>query len=352
MPRTAQNPMKKMRRSFAPQRVTACTVVYIPELTGYWAHSFEVLKVCLASLLASTRVPFDLFVLDNGSCEPVRSFLLELNRRGDIHCLMSSAQNMGKLGAWNVLFPACPGEFIAFCDSDILFRPGWLERSLEMFDEFPDLGVVTARPGRTASALRATTLSSTLRFAETGSGLDVERGKLIDQAILDEFARSLGPSVHPGLAEKDYEDIRVTRNGRTFYIDASHYQFVVRRSLALAVLPIDSERALAGAEGIWDERVDRMGKLRIALDAPLVRHLGNTLSDEELAEITAEYELDGVLADRRAARSATPTGGPIVRNLRALARIGAVKRALNRAYLTLFEALSEHSGNERFRKPH
>jgi hypothetical protein len=61
--RLGQNPAKSIPYVAQPEKVTAAVTVYIPFLSGYYAYSLEVLKVCLASILANTDQPFDLMDL-------------------------------------------------------------------------------------------------------------------------------------------------------------------------------------------------------------------------------------------------------------------------------------------------
>ena len=68
---------------------------------------------------------------------------------------------MGKGGAWNVMLAGAPGEIIAYTDSDVLFSPNWLSRSVEILETFPNVGMVTARPFRTPPEF----IKSTLKWA-------------------------------------------------------------------------------------------------------------------------------------------------------------------------------------------
>ena len=58
--------------------------------------------------------------------------LFELQHQGDIQWLILSRENLGKTGAQNWIFSAMPNEWIAYTDSDVLFRKGWLEASREI----------------------------------------------------------------------------------------------------------------------------------------------------------------------------------------------------------------------------
>lgn len=342
MPRVGQNPLKQLERRFEAREVSVCTLVYIPRLDGYWEQSLEVLKLCLGSLRAHTATPFDLVVLDNGSCAEVREYLLGLHAEGVISLLLLAAENLGKTGAWNVLFPACPGRYLAFMDSDVYFSPGWLERSLEVLRAFENVGMVTGRPSRTASVHREAHLSATLRYAETGAGVTVERGDLVPRSVLDEHARSLGTHGDPAFQEKDYQDVRLTRAGVSAYAYAGHFQFVVPKEVALAVLPLEGRQALAG-EREWDVRVNRLDKLRLSLTEPLVRHIGNTMSAEDHAALAALPQAVAAAAGATVGagpkRAARPTDF-VTRQLRVLARHRRVRALLQRGYARLFDVLN------------
>ena len=53
-------------------------LVYLPHLSGYFKHRFEVLKLSIGSLLRNTRFPYDFLVFDNDSCDEVKKYLREL----------------------------------------------------------------------------------------------------------------------------------------------------------------------------------------------------------------------------------------------------------------------------------
>ena len=67
MSRVGQNPFKWITLDQKPQKITIVTVVYIPELSGYWKNALAVLERCIDSLYENTSQLFDLMVLDNGS---------------------------------------------------------------------------------------------------------------------------------------------------------------------------------------------------------------------------------------------------------------------------------------------
>ena len=69
------------------------------------------------------------------------SALQALKDSGKIDFLILSSQNIGKIGALQVMLKAAPGEVIAYCDDDVFLLPGWLERHLEVIDTYPNVGI-------------------------------------------------------------------------------------------------------------------------------------------------------------------------------------------------------------------
>jgi glycosyltransferase involved in cell wall biosynthesis len=173
--RLGQNPAKSIRHVAQPEKVTVAVTAYIPFLGGYYTHSFEVLKVCLGSILANTDQPFDLMVFDNASCPEVVRFLETLREQGKIQFLILSSKNVGKVGAWNTIFGAAPGEYIAYSDMDVYYYPGWLSKHLAVFDAFPEAGTVAGLPRRGDLLL----YRDTIRQLDSLSDTKVEEGRLI-----------------------------------------------------------------------------------------------------------------------------------------------------------------------------
>ncbi len=163
-------------------------IVYIPFLHGYYAQSLEVLKTCLESLWQNTPQPYDLLVFDNASCPEVRNYLQQMHEQERIQFLVLSNRNLGKGGGWNLIFQGAPGEIIAYADSDVFFYPGWLEKSLDILEKFPKVGMVTARPLRTPEAF----YTATQAWAEQTPGASTEKGSFMSWENYKEHTDSLG----------------------------------------------------------------------------------------------------------------------------------------------------------------
>ncbi len=294
--RKGQNPAKFAKTVAKPERITVAVLNYIPFLSGFYAEGLDVLKVSLESMRQDPGLPFDLLVFDNGSCPEVRDWLIAEKEAGRIQYLLLSEKNLGKGGAWNIVLAGAPGEIVAYSDSDILYYPGWLARSVELLETFPKVGMVTARPFRTNPDYH----TSTREWAQQNAAL--EEGQFIPWETFWEFNRSLGQDEAENrkvYAEtKDYRvslrasvpqrakqspvdeqtaslSLAVTPGAVTAFAGASHWQFVAYKSTLAQFLPFDMDKPMGQVKQL-DQRMNASGYLRLMVSDPLVMNLSNT----------------------------------------------------------------------------
>ena len=302
MPRVGQNPAKWVTQVAKPSKVTVAVLSFIPFQSGYYRQSLEVLQLCLDSLIRNTDLPYDLLLFDNGSCREVQDSLAARREVGDIQYLVLSEKNLGKVGAWNLIFAAAPGEYIAYADSDVYFFQGWLSRHLEVFEAFPEVGTVAGTPRRR----RMTFSENSIQRARELPGVEVEVGKFIPESWIRQHARSLDKldELDENLARDDY---LLTSNGVKAYITAQHYQFVVRKEDVQQFLPFPHQRPMGSDVAQFDLAIDGSNLLRLAVADRTAMHLGNRL-DEELFE---ELDLDSAVktATARARRKSPSRAG-------------------------------------------
>src|SRR5690606_6396251 len=138
---------------------------------------------------------------------------------GEIDLLHLSSRNLRKLGALDHLLRTAPGDVIAYADSDVLFLPGWLERSLAVLAAFPEAGQVPAPPPADPAGRHC---ASTYAGVARSRGLVVEEGRdLLPQRYVDAHRRSLGVSRAEYTARlADVRVMRLTRGETRAYVSA------------------------------------------------------------------------------------------------------------------------------------
>jgi glycosyltransferase involved in cell wall biosynthesis len=269
--RVGHNPARFIEKVAQPAEITVAVVNCIPFLSGFYEQSLDVLKIVIDSLNATRDEthPYDVMLFDNHSCAEVREYLKEVCDQGKIQYLVLSDTNIGKIGAWNSMFGAAQGKYIVFSDGDIQFRSGWLSASLELFETFPDVGMLTARPLRTPMEYS----SASLEWAQRTGVL--EEGRFLDWETFWEHVESLGQEENK--ARQDYAngtEYRVTYAGQAAFIGATHFQFMARRDVLQKIIPLPSKQPMRGERAL-DVAINQMGLLRLTTERPYVRHMGN-----------------------------------------------------------------------------
>jgi len=321
--RKGQNPAKFVKDVARPERITVALLNYIPFLSGFYAETLDVLKMCMESMRKDAGLPFDLMVFDNGSCPEVRDFLVKEKDEGRIQYLILAEKNMGKGGAWNVMLAGAPGEVIAYTDSDVLFSPKWLSRSVEILETFPNVGMVTARPFRTPPEF----IESTLKWARDTARL--EEGQFIPWETFLEFNLSLGQTEEENrkvYAEtRDWKiTFRPERSGAqskdiVAFAGASHWQFTAYKSTLQQFLPFDMDKPMGQVRQL-DKRMNDAGLLRLMVPDPLAMNMSNTLG-----YLRGELKESGKVKNQKRARLT-----------RRVLELGPIKKMLLALYNRIF----------------
>lgn len=278
MARIGMNPARKGKISFQPQEVSVGMLTYIPGFEGYFQHRLEVLKVSINSLLVNTEIPFDFFILDNGSCSQVVSYLLELNEAEKVDVLLLSTRNLGVEGGMRILSSVVPGRYFAFSNDDVYYYPGWLQKHLEILRNFPDVGMVSGTPvGYSSEDANKSVQDFISRKPE---GLKVSQRERIRTWEKD-WAESTGRDVEIHLRSISKSPQTILEFSGTKAIEsATHFQFVSPSDvIPQAFSPVWEENLMDGMIEM-DQRVDSMGYLRLSTPERVTRHIGNSITGE------------------------------------------------------------------------
>lgn len=284
MPRLGMNPSRNRDSGLTPKRVTAAVLTHVPHGEGYFEHRFEVLRLCIESIIATAANDVDIMIFDNASSPWVVEYLAGLKAENRIQYLFLSSRNIGKMDALQIIFRSAPGEIIAYSDDDVLFLPGWLDAHLQILENYPRAGMVTGFYIRSQMAF---SINSTLLFADRFD-VSTERGKLIEPKWEQHYLDNMGRTWERYHEEtRNLEDIRLTYDGIQALTSAGHHQFIAYKDVILKALPQDWSGRLMGRMREFDDAVDKLGYLRLNTPEPVTRLLGNILSEENAAEAKA-----------------------------------------------------------------
>lgn len=245
--------------------------VFIPHLEGYFSKSFDVLRLCMTSLLKTKNEHVGVTIVNNGSCENVIHFLQGLLKNGDIDKLVHYHNNMGKINPLLAEIKISQEEFITLSDSDVLFTPGWQDAVEEAFQVFPYLGLISPLPQPDLA-----------NYANSFSwlyGIFSRRISRISEHEYDkdsviQFKRSIGRGSELFPLEK--KPFAIKRNGKVYILGAGHFCCTVHRSVVPFLPSATNGLGFQGAEGpAFDYVIERAGFMRLATSQGWVYHMGN-----------------------------------------------------------------------------
>jgi glycosyltransferase involved in cell wall biosynthesis len=307
------NPARNRVSDYRPAKVTLAVLTSIPHHVGYFSGRFDVLKLCLASLVKHTEEPHDLLVFDNDSCGEVKDFLRDLQEQGVIRFLVSSSENVGKLGALQLIAQVAPGEIIAYCDDDTFFYPGWLPAHIELMEWFPNV-------------------------AELDPDIDLVYGQNIPEQWEIDYAISLGRDLQPHLdLIRQLEDIIIERDGVRAFAAAGHSQFVIRKEILQKFLPGQWTGRMMGGMMDFDNAVADAGYLRLSTYERTTRNIGGLIT-EDIADEAKRLSLP---IDEKSWENTNLRRAPITTRF---LRWSPIRWFLQGLYNRLFWLLSNQSG--------
>jgi hypothetical protein len=175
-----------------------------------------------------------------------------------------------------------PGDYIAYSDDDILHRPGWLEEELRVVEAFSSVGMVSGLPtwqncGKYACAAMAMADADSLVTVEHRQPWPIEWARDYADSIgwdRDAYVRSCS----------EVDVVRISRQGVSALVTATHCQFLTTRQALADVLPIKHDGVAMHNVEQFDELLDNAGHARLSINRPIVKHIGNHVSEDVLSE--------------------------------------------------------------------
>ena len=101
----------------------------------------RVIGFAIDSLLKQTRLPDEIIVVDDGSSDDIVAAL----RHYGSSVRLVRKENGGASSARNAGIDIATGDMIAFLDSDDFWHPTKLQEQLRIFEEHPEVGLISSR---------------------------------------------------------------------------------------------------------------------------------------------------------------------------------------------------------------
>jgi ATP-binding cassette, subfamily B, bacterial len=117
-------------------------------------------KLCIASILANTVIPYELIVVDNGSTDGSLGYLEELERTHGQVRVVRNAENRGFAAAVNQGVAMARGDTVVVLNNDTVLAPGWLGGLIRHL-EAPGVGLVGAVTNRSGTEAEVEAACST-----------------------------------------------------------------------------------------------------------------------------------------------------------------------------------------------
>lgn len=103
----------------------------------------ETLRNSIQSILTQSYQDFEIIIVDDASTDDTEKIVAEMN--DSRICYIKNDKRLGANGARNVGIQNAHGEYIAFQDSDDIWKSGKLEKQIRMFQDDEELDIVYSR---------------------------------------------------------------------------------------------------------------------------------------------------------------------------------------------------------------
>ncbi|GAB3218766.1 glycosyltransferase family 2 protein [Algoriphagus aestuariicola] len=271
--RQGENPSKRNNKIKIDSIHRIILSVYIPNLQDqYFQHALEVFKLCIESVIHTIHEKTRISIVINGCCREVEDLIFWYkDNYFPIDQVFYTRENVGKINAIYSVVKSNLEPLITISDSDVLFLKGWQEESVDIFNSFPEAGMVSPVPSSkgylysTGSTLFYGLLKGKMRFA------DVQ-----DPEGMDNFQKSVGSKLYDPIHLRKY--LVVSNPSGEAVIGCGHFVATFRREVfENSPKKVCEFRVQGGSEEAYlDDPNDRSGFLRLATLGNFAYHMGNS----------------------------------------------------------------------------
>jgi hypothetical protein len=247
--------------------------VFVPNITDpYFKNGLEVTQICLESLTKTRHKKSSLTVVNNGSCKEVTHYLQQLYLDGKIDQLIHHKSNIGKIDAVIPVAKTATEPFITISDGDVLFKNGWINAVENVFNNFPEAGMVAPVPNPTFYRV----YSENTLFDSFFKGM-LKFKSVCNSEDLLAFAKSIGSDTMYKKKSRLYKQLIVKRKGEEAVIGCGHFVATLRKEVFKKAPNMPSHMAYSSDadRDYIDIPNDKAGFWRLATTNCYAYHIGN-----------------------------------------------------------------------------
>lgn len=270
--RVGSNPQKSESLLKLKTNHRIVVVTFIPELTGYYGSMFEVIKLCITSLIKTIPDTSAITIVDNASCPEVVDYFVNTYKENKIDTLQLLATNVGKVDALMGAARSAREPIVTLADCDILFKTSWAEETIAIFNNFKNVGSVSPYPTRRGLqyytyALQHAVISNKLKVYFEPIPENFEHYNQFLESI--NWDKETDPkALWPIVKANNVEAV----------VGSDHQVVTVRRDILFNDTPAIPSMTKVGKESerdYVDLAIDTSGGYRLATYYYLAHHMGN-----------------------------------------------------------------------------
>lgn len=273
--RIGTNPNINSTIDFSVKSHRVIIPIYIPNAEGYFVDAFNVLKVCIDSLLKTINKDTAITLISNASSKEVNDYISNLYSKRKVDKVVFNSENVGKINAIITETRASFEEFITYSDADVFFDKGWLKQTFTMFKNVPKAGFVSMNPTPyNCSHANSTILDNmfTILFKKQ------KTNTVCSYLDLEHFFNSVGRTKEA--LDKAFNGECYTVSNENYIIGAGHFCCTIRKTPTLKEIPSEQSKIVLSTSsdaGYLDIPFDKTGLWRISSPKAFVWHMGNNL---------------------------------------------------------------------------
>ncbi len=148
-------------------------------------NELELTRECIESIKRSTKIPFRLIIIDNGSEKETREYLENVRDDPDLDViLIRNDSNIGYLKAVNQGLKQSDSKYVCILNNDTVVTDNWLDKMVDFAEKHDDVGLINPvlKKKRTPSA--PDNLDKITRELESRKGEYIELDHCVGACLL------------------------------------------------------------------------------------------------------------------------------------------------------------------------